>query len=244
MVAQSIIFFSILAVFILWALNREKLRYWSSLLMEKGWTSTVHYERCSRIFRKLYEDVDAMSVSIKERDEKSLREDMSHIYGEVLFFSFAKILEMAKPLPGEVFYDLGSGGGKAVFIAGLVFDFSKTCGIEKLTDLYNLCVSLKEKLVTLPDYQRYLPNKASSIDFIHGDFLETDLSDANIIFINAVCFRGKLWDALLGKLVKLKSGTRVILVGNQLHVGGFELEYKNTHLMSWGLGSIYIYRKV
>lgn len=39
-----------------------------------------------------------------------------------LMVSFlAVLLRQANPQPGEVFYDLGSGMGKAVFAAGLMY---------------------------------------------------------------------------------------------------------------------------
>ena len=40
----------------------------------------------------------------------------SLIYGEVDFHSFARVLRKINPVPGGVFYDLGSGTAKAVFV--------------------------------------------------------------------------------------------------------------------------------
>jgi Histone methylation protein DOT1 len=61
----------------------------------------------------------------------------SLIYGEVEFKSFYRVLRKINPQPGLVFYDLGSGTGKAVFLARLTQDFSKCIGIEVLHSLHN-----------------------------------------------------------------------------------------------------------
>ena len=47
----------------------------------------------------------------------------SLIYGEVDFHSFARVLRKINPIPGGVFYDLGSGTAKAVFVARFMHDF-------------------------------------------------------------------------------------------------------------------------
>jgi hypothetical protein len=46
------------------------------------------------------------------------------------------VLRKINPVPGAVFYDLGSGTSKAVFVARLTQDFSRCVGIEILTGLH------------------------------------------------------------------------------------------------------------
>lgn len=234
----------ICVVLILLVSQQLRIRYWISLLHEYGLKTTFHLEKCHKVFTKLYANTNAMRLSLQERDEKKIRNDMTYVYGEVTFYSFASILALTRPQPGEVFYDLGSGGGKAVFIAGLVYDFKKVCGIEKLNRLYLLCQELLEKLKTLPEWQQYFPDKTINIEFVQNDFLEQDISDGDIIFINATCFNGPLWDAIFTKLLTLKSGSRVILGTKEIHHANFERIHYGLHLMSWGLNSINIYKKV
>lgn len=61
----------------------------------------------------------------------------SLIYGEVGFHSFGLCLwgDLMKLKPGGVFYDLGSGTGRAVIAATYLHDFEKLVGIEILTGL-------------------------------------------------------------------------------------------------------------
>lgn len=212
--------------------------------MERGWKSSVHYDRCLKIMTKLYENVSPFSVSLDERRLKNLQADKQYTYGEVVFYSFAQILELAHPKPGEIFYDLGCGAGKPVFIAALIFDFAKACGVEKLESLYNLCVALNEKLPTLPEMQELPTDKKLNIEFINEDLLNVDLSEADIVFINATCFYGDLWDAILARLLKLKVGARVILTTRVIKTGGFKLKHQNLFLMSWGLSQVSIYERI
>ncbi len=230
----------------MWLKNRQRIRYWVALLHERGWKSTVHYDRCLTIFRKLYEGVDGYQVSLQGRNRLGFSDNISFTYGEVVFFSFVRILEMAKPQPGEIFYDLGSGAGKAVFIAGLTFEFSKACGIEKLKNLYTLSQSILDKLMQLPERHTLIPYQKINMQFIHGDFQDFDYLDADIIFINAACFvGGMLENVIIPKLQVLKKGARVIIATANLdNIEGFQLIYENMHLMSWGLSSVKIYERV
>jgi precorrin-6B methylase 2 len=244
MTEQIIIFAAILIVLVTLRLLRYRIRYWGHLLMERGWKSSVHYDRCLKILTKLYENVSPFSISLEERKLKNIQADKSFTYGEVVFYSFAQILELAQPKPGEIFYDLGCGAGKPVFIAALVFDFAKACGVEKLENLYKLCVTLNEKLPTLPEVKELPADKKINIQFINDDFLKVDISEADIVFINATCFHGDLWDAILARLLKLKVGARVILTTRIINIGGFKLKHQSLFLMSWGLSQVSIYERI
>jgi len=74
------------------------------------------------------------ALSKEEREERAL-ESKSLIYGEVEFSAFSKVLRKIGCPPGGVFYDLGSGTGRAVFTARMTQDFSKCVGIELLEGL-------------------------------------------------------------------------------------------------------------
>lgn len=50
-------------------------------------------------------------------------------------------MELTNPQPGEVFWDLGCGAGRPLFIASLAFPQLKVChGVEYLEGLYDLAV--------------------------------------------------------------------------------------------------------
>ena len=85
------------------------------------------------------------TLSKKEREDLHLQEEKSLIYGEVEFKSFYSILRKINPKPGLIFYDLGSGTGKAVYAARLTQDFSKCIGIEILKGLHNQAFHVTER---------------------------------------------------------------------------------------------------
>ena len=73
-------------------------------------------------FENLFSDLEeASNVSQKERQRINVLDKTEFTYGEVLFPYFIPLLELAKPQPGEVFWDLGCGAGRPLFIASLAF---------------------------------------------------------------------------------------------------------------------------
>lgn len=243
MLNQTIIFVSILAFLTAWLLLRVRIRYWCSLLMERGWKSTINYDRCYKAFSALFEGLDGYKISLDERNQKQIQ-DTSLTYGEVVFYSFVQILEMAKIKPSDTFYDLGSGIGKAVFIASMVFDCKKACGVEKLQSLYDTSNSVLTKLNDSPELLELLPGKTLQIQFIHNDLLHESITDADVVFINATCYQGELWQQIQGKLLQLKAGARLIVTTKILDIGGFVLQHQNFYLMSWDLCRVSIYERI
>ena len=101
----------------------------------------------------------AKSASKRERDEKQLK-SMNLVYGEITFESMGIVLEKIKKRYGKpyvgssgsvgilqsshggVFYDLGSGSGKATIGAAILHNFESCCGIEILEGLYSMSLDL------------------------------------------------------------------------------------------------------
>jgi Histone methylation protein DOT1 len=81
-------------------------------------------------------------ISKSEREARDLTLDKSLIYGEVDYMSFARILRKLAPAAGSTFYDLGSGTGRAVFVARISQDFSKCIGTSTLRQC---CVLILEQ---------------------------------------------------------------------------------------------------
>lgn len=185
-----------------------------------------------KLFLQLYKNTNGAITAKSERERLKLK-DFAFTYGEVLLDPFREILNQAQPKSGEIFADLGSGTGKAVIIAALFFNLQKAYGIELLPGLHQQAAAIKQQL----------PNYPCEIDFILGDFLSLDFSDANIVFINATGLFGQKWDSLAAKLKKLSIGTRVIITSKQLDSPLFEQTYCNYHLMSWGMCRISTYKK-
>lgn len=170
------------------------------------------------------------------------------IYGEIDLLAFHKIIEKAEPKNGEIFYDLGSGAGKAVFSAALYFDFQRCVGIELMDVLY------KKSLVSLSKANAILKSRAldgdlyedklSKIRFVKHNFLMYDFFDADIIYLAATCLSEETLRDLIDKISMTKVGTRVMIATKKIVHDAFELVYDSVELMGWGLCHLRIYRRV
>lgn len=207
-----------------------------------------HLCQVATLLDALYKNVYSYRVSTKERARLGYQDD-AFIYGEINFVSFILLLDKIKPLPGQVFYDLGSGSGKAVFTAALCYDLRKASGVELLPALCKLAklqINKSKTLVQLSDKDRVTTymHRVSSIEFINDNFLHYDFSDGDLIFINATCLSYSTWAILVKKLMMLKVGSRIMTTTKKIENEAFELVYQNRELMSWGLNTVYIYRKI
>ena len=105
-------------------------------------------EEANALYDELFQETPlevGKALSKGEREKKGLQDEKNLIYGEVEFRSFYRILRKINPAPDMVFYDLGSGTGKAVFAARLAFDFSRCIGIEILSSLHAQAVQVGGK---------------------------------------------------------------------------------------------------
>lgn len=183
------------------------------------------------IFDKLYSDVDGHKISLNSRKGLSYWYT-GHTYGEITYDGFTNMLKKAEPKKDEIFYDLGSGTGKAVMIATLLYDFFKVIGIEKLPELF------RESEKILLNYKEILKSdisKANKTFFINGDFKEIDFSDADIILMNATCWSYALINITFNKkFEKLKKGTRVIM--STLYLQSYEYNVSDMGMFpfTWG----------
>ena len=80
-----------------------------------------------------------------------------------------KMLEMANPKPGETLYDLGCGDGRILITAASRYNV-KAVGIE-IAEHQAKIAAENVKKAGLQD----------RVKIIHGDFMRTDLSAANIV---------------------------------------------------------------
>eukprot|EP00658_Telonema_sp_P-2_P042947 TRINITY_DN30908_c0_g1_i1.p1 TRINITY_DN30908_c0_g1~~TRINITY_DN30908_c0_g1_i1.p1 ORF type:complete len:301 (-),score=75.50 TRINITY_DN30908_c0_g1_i1:294-1196(-) len=154
-------------------------------------------------------------------------------YGEAEFESFMHVLSYAAPAPGEVFYDLGSGLGKAVIAAFLLNDFSKLVGVELLQDLAKSADELVENFCLNVAPELGLGRDPSVMQLVQGDFLEVDWSDADIVYANATRYDQELLDKIARKAEGLKSGARLIVTTNPIESECFSLHRRGSSRVSW-----------
>eukprot|EP00658_Telonema_sp_P-2_P027931 TRINITY_DN2149_c0_g1_i14.p1 TRINITY_DN2149_c0_g1~~TRINITY_DN2149_c0_g1_i14.p1 ORF type:complete len:255 (-),score=58.00 TRINITY_DN2149_c0_g1_i14:94-858(-) len=101
--------------------------------------------------------------------------------------------------PLRVCYDLGSGSGRLLMFLSLVTDMTRLCGIEMLPSLHKTAEGMLAGFqdVILPQMDG--PAPTARLDFVHGDLLEEDWSDADVILVTGTCFPERLMDAIEAK---------------------------------------------
>lgn len=182
------------------------------------------------------------TLSKDERDRKQLNDEKSLIYGEVEYDSFYRVLRKINS-PGGVFYDLGSGTGKAVFAARLTQDFTRCIGIEILQGLHRqACVVLDRYNTSLRQY--LCSGQSQQVALYEGSFLEYDWSDGDVVFANSTCYDDDLMLSMARQAASLKPGAIFVSFTKGLESPYFEVLERKRYKMSWGPATVFIHRRL
>lgn len=200
-------------------------------------------KQLEQTFLELFRDSQGHSASAQARSRLQIS-DSAFTYGEIQPDTFSLILNLAHPKPGEIFYDLGSGAGKAVMWAAIAYPFKKSIGVELLDEL--LAVSRG----VLQQYRKNFPETTHQdkqnqhIDFIQADFCTLDFSEADIVFAHSTCFSNENMATLINNFTRLKPGARVITISKTISSPEFVLRGSGTFRMGWGDATAYVYEKL
>ena len=138
-----------------------------------------------------------------------------------------KMLEVAKLKPGETLYDLGCGDGRILIAAAAKYKV-KAVGIE-ISDHLARTASEHVKKAGLQ----------GQIKIIHGDFMKTDLSDANVVTLYLATAAN---DTLRPNLERyLKPLTRVVSYDYPIR-GWKPIDTSETEGRSNAVHTIYLYQ--
>ncbi|MFJ1268751.1 hypothetical protein ACD661_09315 [Legionella lytica] len=200
------------------------------------WKKSLHIDEHEQIFQQLYQDAHGFLLSQQARQKN---DSLDYVYGEIKFLPFLALFSLTEPDEHSVFYDLGCGVGKAVLACAMVYPIYKSVGVEILPQLYfNACKQV-EHLAQLPDYAEHV----KKIEFILGDFLEVNLDEATIIFINSTSFFGPTWEKICARLAQLPQLKTVITTSKTLPGEHFKLVLQTQIEMSWGVVFAYIHAR-
>lgn len=239
--SQSFIFIAI-AIFYGYRIYGNKCKPIKLKKTFLSWCKTKEAKTYVQLMQRHYKNIDGFTASKHERHETS-NKDISYTYGEIRFLSFAHVLQLASPKPGEVFYDVGAGTGKAVMAAALLYNFSAVRGVEILNGVYNISLDVKQAMQKDVKSDALLTQRLKAIQLIQDDIYRINFLDADIIFINATCFGNELWDYVARQLIQVKSGARIILLTKSLDLSYFKLLNYTRSRMSWDYASIRIYQR-
>jgi hypothetical protein len=180
-----------------------------------------------------------------------LRRDMTHqhsenslVYGEIEFKSFQKLLQCLPPpvSRGEgIFYDIGSGSGRAVFTARFTGDFDRCVGIELLPNLHQLAASVNSLYKIL--YRHKL--KWQTVEFHCADLMEYDWSDGTVVYAPSLLFDDEMMAYISNKAKDLQQGAYLISLKKFAAIDptAFEMIQEAVFPMSWGSANVYVYRR-
>ena len=156
----------------------------------------------------------------------------------------------------SVFYDLGSGSGRAVFAARFVQDYDNCIGIELLPNLHEMAKSV-HSLYKFGPYQSKL--KYTHVEFVLSDLLNVDWwKDGTVVYVPNLLFDPLLMDRIAELAIKLQSGAYLIALkqfGTDATAAtttttttttfpqAFELIQQRLVPMSWGDSNVYVYQR-
>lgn len=203
----------------------------------------MNFSVAKSIFESLYSGIDGYSVSSKAR--KSLPyASKAHTYGEVTPEGFYKILKDAETKNGGIFYDLGSGTGKAVMLAALFGNFSKLVGIEVIKNLFQTSLNILKRFDSEVRPILSVERQKQIVELVNSDFLESNFLEADVVFIHSTCFFDELMIILEERCAMLKKGTKILLVTKNFQSPLFRLIKSGEYPMTWGKTTVNFYEKV
>ncbi|RAP31943.1 hypothetical protein DID76_01740 [Candidatus Marinamargulisbacteria bacterium SCGC AG-414-C22] len=199
--------------------------------------SKIEQKEC---FEKHFENVSGYGLSAKDKqqfdgDSKSL------VYGDIDFDGFAAILDKVEISDDSIFYDLGSGIGKALMTAALKHPFCVLCGVEILPGLHQKSIEILNKFtssfngkdIKLPTFQ--IENKC---------ILDVNMTDADIVYISSTCFDEDFMGSICEKLTNLKIGSYIITLTKHFKDDSLKILYQGQQKMGWGTPTVFIHEKV
>ncbi|KGP62338.1 methyltransferase [Legionella norrlandica] len=224
-------FLCLLLLVIIFLLNVQKAR---KKIHIKQWQKSLNLTHHAQVFEQLYFDTNGFLLSQRARENKDA---IDYVYGEIEFLPFIALLSLTHIDSNTVFYDLGSGTGKAVIACGMVYPVRKSVGIELFPELHQKACEQLKKLATIEGYIE----QSRKISFILGDFLTVDLSEATLLFINSTTLFGPTWEKLSARLDELPHLKTVITTSKALLPGHFKLISRTRVQMSWGVVFAFIH---
>jgi len=153
----------------------------------------------------------------------------SALYGEVSEQDFAELLYSLGLRPPAKVIDLGCGTGKLVNLAALLG--FRAAGIELEPGRYQRACTAA-KALRLAQAQQGTIGQSAPPSFICANFLEYDLSDADMVWANSVVFGAEMMEAVAAQARKMRPGS--LVVSHKLLPGpGFQFYREASLRVSW-----------
>ncbi len=170
------------------------------------------------------------------KKSKSQATTMAETSGEILYTSMSQLIPLMKIKDDDVVVDLGSGMGQVVLQLFLLTNAKEIIGIEIIPSQYELA------LLALSRCRKDLPALFADrqVTFLQGSFFYVPFTQANVIFLNSVCFTQEM---LLKLVVLLNTMTNLRMVLSTRPLYGLKLRLKKITKIecSWDSALCYCY---
>ena len=194
------------------------------------------------IFISLFDTINGYELALKDKKALNVESDRSFTYGEVSFDGFKEVLEVINRSDEIEFMDFGSGIGKSLVIASLVFSCKRLVGIEKLPLLANKSKDLLNQYCN--EVKESYPHvEVPSVSITEDGFDSISLSTVDVLFVSGTCFSDDVMESISARVHELKVGSNLISFTRQISSNHLECIYKGVHKMDWGSPTVYIYRR-
>jgi SAM-dependent methyltransferase len=142
----------------------------------------------------LYRNIDGSRLA---KDEGRLQANRSTVYGELTTRGLGKLVTRLHLTRRDVFYDLGCGTGKVILEIAATVPLKKCVGIEiaksRLMKAETVAGKVREQGLL----------KARQFELRHENFLNSDFSDATVLYTCSTCFSDNLMKELTRKIAAL-----------------------------------------
>ncbi len=190
-----------------------------------------------RFLENVYKPISGFHID--DSEAKAIEDEGANTtYGEITDEAVTTLLKELNVNNCDVFYDLGSGVGRMVVQVYLESPVKKSIGVELSPTRHNHAVEVKQKL---EQHSKIYPNR--TIDFYQENILDTNITDATIIYIASTCFSDEFMRQLTDKFARLKQGLRILTLRHLSPHPKFTLT-KTFHLpMTWSKSvPVYLYK--
>ncbi len=178
-----------------------------------------------------YTKIHPINISVYERTSKNILDDVSLTYGETSWKGMIEIIKYLEIKKKDIFYDLGCGSGKFVFLINLKFGI-RSIGIDQIESFIKISNIVTKKL------------QLENICFFNDDFLTENIYDGSIFYITATCFDEELMSKIIKKMKKIKTGAKVVVITQPLDCEHLELYKTMKCNFSWARDNVYFYKKI
>lgn len=168
-------------------------------------------------------------LDVERKESKLDKEELT--YGETPYFTVYNILKESKIKKGMTVYDLGSGLGRFAFLARLIVDV-KVIGVDIIPSFIEFTNKLVDKY------------KLNNIEFIKANLFESDISQADIIYIAGTCFNDISKKMLEEKIKTVKKGAKVVTLSYSLKNPCLKIKKVKKMWFSWGWATVYFQERI